>query len=74
MDHWNIQSIVRCYDSPVDMVRQVMEELSAYDLFNAKTSYIDDLERTCRSTAELCRLARLARIERKKQNFVPKRP
>ena len=68
MRHYHVQEIVATYDNPVEMVAEVMGELTAVDLFYAPASAISELERTCAFISELCKLSRFNKIETKKSS------
>jgi len=64
MRYYHIQSIVECYDDPVEMTNEVMQDLSAHDIFSSRTDNLVDLEKTCLFVAEMCKLARFKRIRK----------
>lgn len=59
MHYWNVKHIVSEYTCPVQMMSQVMAELSAADIFNADRQDIAELEEYCALVHQICRSARL---------------
>ena len=54
MRYWNVQRIVREYVCPVQMVTQILGEMSAPDIFKARNSDIRELKEVCEIIAEIC--------------------
>jgi hypothetical protein len=68
MRHYHVQEIVATYENPVEMVAEVMGELSASDIFYAPARSITELEKTCAFISHLCKLSRFNKIEKKKSS------
>jgi len=69
MKYWNIQTIVTEYTCPVQMVAEVMGELTAPDIFNAKREDIDELEKFCAIVQHVCKVAKESQIKALKARF-----
>lgn len=54
MRYWNVQRITREYVCPVQMVTQILGEVSAPDIFRARNADIRELKEICEIIAEIC--------------------
>lgn len=69
MRYWEVQRVVAEYSCPVQMMSNVMAELSAADVFNAERQDIAELEDYCRIVGQICRSARLFQNQTLKRAF-----
>jgi hypothetical protein len=69
MRYYHVQSIVACYSDPVEMTNEVMQDLTAHDIFSSRTDNLADLEKTCLFIAELCKLARFKKIKPREDSW-----
>ena len=64
MRYWNAQRIVREYVCPVQMVTQILGELSAPDIFKARNADIRELKEICDIGSEICSAREKVPLER----------
>lgn len=54
MRYWNVQRITKEYVCPVQMVTQILGEMTAPDIFRARNADISELKEVCEIIAEIC--------------------
>lgn len=54
MNYWSAQTIVQEYSCPVQMMSQLLNILSAKDIFEAKREDVRELQEFCDILSEVC--------------------
>jgi len=69
MKYWNVQNIVHEYVCPVQMVTQVIGEMTAPDIFNANREDVRELQEACEIVAQVCRARQEIELKNLKRRF-----
>ena len=69
MRHYHVQDLVETYENPVELCSEILTELTAFDIFSASASSVQDLEKTCALISDVCRNYRFKNMKKRK---VPK--
>lgn len=63
MNYWKAKTIVSEYVCPVQMIAQLLNELSAPDIFNAKREDVHELKELCDIVSEVCQASKTVQIQ-----------
>lgn len=69
MRYWHVQTVVSEYSCPVQMVSEILGEITATDIFKANFEDIRDLEEYCGIVQRVCKDARFSKLKKLKFNF-----
>ena len=69
MRYWHVQTVVSEYSCPVQMVSEILGEVTATDIFKARFEDITDLEEYCGIVQKVCREAKSSHLKRVKLNL-----
>lgn len=69
MRYWHVQTVVSEYSCPVQMVSEILGEITATDIFRAKREDIAELEEFCAIVQRVCREAKDAQVKKIKTSL-----
>lgn len=70
MRYWNVQTMVAEYTCPVRLVTQILGELTATDIFNARREDVHELQEACEIIAEVCHASKVVQIQNLRRHLV----
>lgn len=69
MRYWHVQTVVSEYSCPVQMLSEILGEITATDIFKAKREDVSELEEYCAIVQKVCREAKNSQMKKLKLNL-----